>query len=70
MATGNQSLQAVSSTATYYDLGDFSYPITKQSQDAQILSNRGLVWAYCFNHMEAACFDQVIAHDPDYTIGY
>ncbi|PKS08569.1 hypothetical protein jhhlp_004955 [Lomentospora prolificans] len=55
----------------YYDLGSHTRPITTKSHDAQVWFNRGLVWAYSFNHREsAACFEQVIAHDPTCAIGY
>lgn len=55
----------------YFDLGSFSRPVTTQNPDAQIWFNRGLIWAYAFNHEEAAfCFRQTIAHDPTCVMGY
>ncbi|KAK4034945.1 hypothetical protein C8A01DRAFT_38578 [Parachaetomium inaequale] len=61
----------VPASEPYYDLGRHSRTITTQNQDAQIWFNRGLNWVYSFNHREAAaCFEQVIAHDPRCAMGY
>ena len=50
---------------TYYDLGDYSRPITTQSPEAQMWFDRGLVWCYGYNHDEAIrCFEQAATHDP------
>ena len=39
--------------------------VTTSSADAQLWFNRGLVWAYGFNHEEAVvCFEQAIEADP------
>ncbi|KAF4965515.1 hypothetical protein FSARC_6695 [Fusarium sarcochroum] len=66
-----QTVAAISPTEEYFDLGDFTRAITTTSQDAQIWFDRGLTWAYSFNHEEAAfCFNQVIAHDPECAMGY
>ncbi|RYP57592.1 hypothetical protein DL769_009395 [Monosporascus sp. CRB-8-3] len=55
----------------YYDLGTHERRINTESTDAQIWFNRGLIWAYAFNHKEAAvCFEQVIQHDPECAMGY
>lgn len=55
----------------YYNLGDHKRPIGTNSHDAQVWFDRGLVWAYSFNHGEsAACFNQVIEHDPSCAMGY
>lgn len=55
----------------YYDLGPHTRPITTKIRDAQIWFDRGLVWAYSFNHREsAACFNQVITNDPECAMGY
>jgi tetratricopeptide (TPR) repeat protein len=49
----------------YYDLGDHSLPVTTSSPDAQTWFDRGLIWAYAFNHEEAAaCFERAVSHDP------
>jgi tetratricopeptide (TPR) repeat protein len=49
----------------YFDLGSYSREVTTSSADAQLWFNRGLVWAYGFNHEEAVvCFEQAIEADP------
>ncbi|KAJ5907702.1 hypothetical protein N7495_000384 [Penicillium taxi] len=61
----SESIPAVPASDEYYDLGNFSRKITTASPDAQIWFNRGLTWAYSFNHAEAAyCFEQATIHDP------
>ncbi|KAM0543975.1 hypothetical protein ACHAPJ_012070 [Fusarium lateritium] len=66
-----QNIVAISPSEEYFDLGNFTRAITTTSQNAQIWFNRGLTWAYAFNHEEAAfCFSQVIAHDPKCAMGY
>lgn len=61
----------VAATEDYYDLGSFSRKVSTNSIDAQRWFDRGLTWAYSFNHEEAGnCFQQVIAHDPDCAMGY
>lgn len=58
-------------TEEYYDLGSFTSQATTTSPHAQTWFDRGLVWAYSFNHEEAIrCFQQVIAHDPTCVMGY
>lgn len=55
----------------YYDLGDFTRPITTKSPDAQKWFDRGLLWSYGFNHAEAIkCFQKAIECDPDCGIAY
>lgn len=71
MAVSLESAGKVPASNPYYDLGDHGRTISTTSSDAQIWFNRGLVWAYAFNHREAAaCFEQVIKHDPNCAIGY
>jgi tetratricopeptide (TPR) repeat protein len=49
----------------YFDLGGYTRPVTASSPDAQTWFTRGLVWAYAFNHEEAAgCFERAAAADP------
>ena len=44
----------------YFDLGDYTRPVTTSSAAAQLWFSRGLVWAYAFNHEEAVtCFERV-----------
>lgn len=55
----------------YYDLGPFRRPIATDSSLAQTWFDRGLVWAYGFNHEEAArCFEEVIQYDRQCAMGY
>ena len=43
----------------YFDLGTYTRPVTASAAEAQIWFSRGLVWAYGFNHGEAArCFER------------
>ena len=37
----------------YYDLGSYQRPIDTPSPQAQVWFDRGMVWAYAFNHEEA-----------------
>lgn len=54
-----------------FNLGNFGRPITTTSKEAQIWFNRGLTWAYTFNHKEAAaCFEQATAYDDSCAIAY
>ncbi|GFG18470.1 hypothetical protein IFM5058_09054 [Aspergillus udagawae] len=55
----------------YYDLGSFGRKINTSNPNAQTWFNRGLRWAYAFNHVESAyCFEQATAHDPSCAIAY
>ncbi|KAF2083993.1 TPR domain protein [Saccharata proteae CBS 121410] len=59
------SLSQLSSGEQYYNLGSFHRDVSTTSDEAQEWFNRGLVWAYAFNHPEArCCFEKAIAHDP------
>ncbi|KAJ6036928.1 hypothetical protein N7540_001207 [Penicillium herquei] len=54
-----------------YNLGNFGRIVTTDSPEAQIWFNRGLTWAFCFNHKEAAvCFEYAIAHDEACAIAH
>lgn len=49
----------------YYDLGDYTWPITTTAPEAQLWFDRGLIWTYAFNHAEAIqCFYKALEHDP------
>ena len=37
----------------YYDLGQYTRPVTTKSADAQVWFDRGLVWCYGYNHEES-----------------
>jgi tetratricopeptide (TPR) repeat protein len=51
--------------AEYFDLGSHGRPVTTASAEAQKWFDRGLTWAYAFNHEEAVrCFERAIEHDP------
>lgn len=66
-----ESAGRVPAAEEYYNLGKYTRSVTTSNDDAQIWFNRGFVWAYAFNHLEsAACFGQVIAHDPSCAMGY
>ena len=53
----------------YYDLGCYHRPIDTPSPQAQIWFDRGLVWAYAFNHDEAIrCFERALDLDPDLAV--
>lgn len=62
----------VGASEVYYDLGTkVKMEIGTSSEDAQIWFNRGLAWAYGFNHDEAArCFEQVVLYDPGSAMGF
>ncbi|MHA0287445.1 tetratricopeptide repeat protein [Mycobacterium sp. C3-094] len=53
----------------YYDLGSYRRPTDTPSAGAQVWFDRGMVWAYAFNHDEAiACFERALAQDPDFAL--
>lgn len=54
-----------------YNLGSFGKTVTTNSPEAQIWFNRGLTWAYSFNHKESVvCFQQVLVHDASCAMAY
>jgi tetratricopeptide (TPR) repeat protein len=56
-------------TEQYYDLGSYHRPIETPSPQAEVWFDRGMVWAYAFNHEEAIrCFDRALELDPDLAI--
>jgi tetratricopeptide (TPR) repeat protein len=55
----------------YYDLGSYHRSIDTPSAQAQTWFDRGLVWAYAFNHEESVrCFERALAHDADLAIAH
>jgi tetratricopeptide (TPR) repeat protein len=53
----------------YYNLGAYHRQIETPSPQAQVWFDRGMVWAYAFNHEEAVrCFDRALELDPDLAI--
>ena len=60
---------ALGETEPYYDLGSYHRPIDTPSPQAQVWFDRGMIWAYAFNHEEAIrCFDRALELDPDLAI--
>jgi len=56
--------------AEYFDLGSYGRPVTGTAP-AQTWFDRGLVWAYAFNHEEAAaCFERAAEADPGCAMAY
>jgi len=56
-------------TEPYYDLGTYHRAVDTPSPPAQVWFDRGLVWAFAFNHEEAIrCFERALALDPDLAI--
>lgn len=53
-------------TEEYYDLGSYHRPTDTPSRQAQVWFDRGMVWAYAFNHEEAVrCFERALELDDD-----
>jgi tetratricopeptide (TPR) repeat protein len=53
----------------YYELGSYHRPVETPSLQAQVWLDRGLVWAYAFNHEEAIrCFERALDLDADLAI--
>ncbi|KAJ6120895.1 Tetratricopeptide-like helical [Penicillium sp. IBT 18751x] len=60
-----------SASLEYYDLGKFHRTVSTTSKDAQAWFNRGLIWAYAFNHQESVrCFEQAVMADPACSMAY
>ncbi|KAE8149567.1 hypothetical protein BDV25DRAFT_140680 [Aspergillus avenaceus] len=61
----------VLSSETYYNLGPHRRSVTTSSSDAQLWFDRGLVWAYSFNHEEALrCFTRATEYDPNCAMAF
>jgi tetratricopeptide (TPR) repeat protein len=57
--------------SAYYDLGQYSRPVTTRSADAQAWFDRGLIWCYGYNHEEAIrCFRKAAERDPSCAMAY
>ena len=53
----------------YYDLGGFHRTVETATPQAQVWFDRGLVWAYAFNHAEAVnCFERALTIDAGLAI--
>ena len=58
-------------SAPYYDLGSYRRPTESPSAAARVWFDRGLVWAYAFNHEEAIhCFDRAVELDEDFALAH
>jgi tetratricopeptide (TPR) repeat protein len=58
-----------SPTEPYYDLGSYHRSTDTPSAQAQLWFDRGVVWAYAFNHEESIrCFERALALDPEFAI--
>lgn len=56
-------------TEPYYDLGGYRRAVDTPSAAAALWFNRGLVWAYAFNHEEAVrCFERALELDDGLAI--
>ncbi|MFP3460004.1 tetratricopeptide repeat protein [Arthrobacter globiformis] len=54
-----------------YDLGLYNRAVTTSSPEAQLWFDRGLLWAYSFNHEEAIrCFEKALDSDPGCALAY
>src|SRR5687767_7063685 len=62
---------AQSPSERYYDIGDFNYKVSTESDEAQAWFNRGLAMCFGFNHEEAVrCFERALAADPGLAMAY
>ena len=53
----------------YFDLGSYHRWTDTPTAQAQLWFDRGMVWAYAFNHEESiACFERALALDPELAI--
>jgi len=60
---------ALGGSERYYELGSYQRPIDTPSPQAQVWFDRGLIWAYAFNHDEAIrCFERALDLDPGLAI--
>ena len=56
-------------TESYYNLGSYHRAVDTPSAQAQLWFDRGMVWAYAFNHEEAVrCFEKALGLDPDLAV--
>lgn len=56
-------------TELYYELGSFHRAVETSTPQAQLWFDRGLVWAYAFNHAEAVhCFEKALTIDAGLAI--
>ena len=61
--------EALDGSEPYYDLGSYHRPVDTQSPQVQVWFDRGLIWAYAFNHEEAIrCFERALDVDARLAI--
>ncbi|KAI9041774.1 TPR-like protein [Aspergillus affinis] len=66
-----QLASTLPSSDNYYDLGTYERRVTTNSPEAQLWFNRGLVWAYSFNHEESVrCFEKAAVYDPTCAMAF
>lgn len=54
-----------------FDLGDYRRLVSTGEDEAAEWFNRGLTWAYAFNHEEAyGCFQRALAVDPNFALAH
>jgi tetratricopeptide (TPR) repeat protein len=54
-----------------YELGNYCRPVTTMSDSSQRWFDRGLIWAYGFNHEEAIeCFQRAIKEDGNCALAF
>ncbi|KAF4452128.1 putative TPR domain protein [Fusarium austroafricanum] len=54
-----------------FDLGEYKRAISTTAPESQTWFNRGLIWAYAFNHEESVfCFEQAVISDPNCAMAY
>lgn len=55
----------------YYDLGNYSCPVSTTVAKAQLWFDRGLNWTFGFNHQEAiVCYKRALEHDPNLAMAH
>ena len=55
----------------YYDLGNYSRPVTTNSAEAQRWFDRGLIWIYAYHHEEAIlCFQKALEADNNCAMAH
>ncbi|MBJ7340785.1 tetratricopeptide repeat protein [Mycolicibacterium sp.] len=67
--TASQPGETPDEIQPYYDLGSYHRSTDTTSAQAQLWFDRGMVWAYAFNHEESIrCFERALASDPEFAI--
>jgi tetratricopeptide (TPR) repeat protein len=68
-STRRPELSGAAAAAGEFDLGGYTRPCSTGSAAAQTWFDRGLVWAYGFNHEEAVrCFAAAAREDPSFAL--